>query len=194
MDTSHIFLALCLIRDDQIIGKVQEKCWKQQSEEIFPKLMEMTEKAGVAPGDIDQIVITEGPGSYTGVRIAMTIAKVFCAMADKPLALLGTLQLYAGTAENVRVLLDARGRRAYTALFDKGVMIGEAAALDLAVINESLKDETVIGDGHLIGKEDIYPDLAENFLALKNQWRFAENVHLVVPEYLKPSESYLIKK
>lgn len=194
MDTSHIFLALALIEDGRIIGRVQEKCWKRQSEEIFPKLMEMTEKAGIRPEDIGQVVITEGPGSYTGVRIAMTVAKVFCAMGNKPLGVIGTLQLYAGTGENVRVLLDARGKRAYTALFSRGVMQGEAAALDLAEISRMLGNETVAGDGHLIGREDIYPDLAENFLALKDQWRFADNVHLVVPEYLKSSESYLVKK
>ena len=38
MDTSHIYLSLALIRDDEIIGEVQEECWKHQSEEIFPKL------------------------------------------------------------------------------------------------------------------------------------------------------------
>ena len=56
---------------------------------------------------------------------------------------------------------------------------------------EILEAETVIGDGSLVGREDHIPDLAENFLALKDQWKYAENVHLVKPEYLKSSESYL---
>lgn len=38
MDTSHIYLSLALIRDDEIIGEVQEECWKHQSEEIFLNL------------------------------------------------------------------------------------------------------------------------------------------------------------
>ena len=69
MDTSHIYLSLALIRDDEIIGEVQEECWKHQSEEIFPKLEEMLSKLSLKSDDIDQIVITKGPGSYTGVRI-----------------------------------------------------------------------------------------------------------------------------
>jgi tRNA threonylcarbamoyladenosine biosynthesis protein TsaB len=75
--------------------------------------------AGLKPMDIDQCVITDGPGSYTGVRIAMTVAKVMCAMRSLPLYTLGTLQLYAGR-ETCTVLLDARGKRAYAASFENG--------------------------------------------------------------------------
>ena len=35
MDTSHVFLVLALIKDDQLVDSVQKKCWKRQSEEIF---------------------------------------------------------------------------------------------------------------------------------------------------------------
>lgn len=90
MDTSHVFLALALIRDDTLIASVCEQCWKRQSEEIFPKLIAMCEDAGVTPDDISQVVISKGPGSYTGVRIAMTVAKVLCAMKNIPLYTVGT--------------------------------------------------------------------------------------------------------
>ncbi|MEE3488857.1 MAG: tRNA (adenosine(37)-N6)-threonylcarbamoyltransferase complex dimerization subunit type 1 TsaB [Bulleidia sp.] len=194
MDTSHIFLALSLIRDDQIIGRVQEKCWKKQSEEIFPKLQEMMDQAGLKPADIDQIVVSEGPGSYTGVRIAMTIAKVFCAMRDLPIATISTLQLYAGMGEKVRTVLDARGGRVYTGLYEKGVLQGEISVEAIEDVKNRITDEKVAGDGHLVGKEDVWPDLAENFLAMKAFWKKADNVHLVKPEYLKSSESYLVHK
>ena len=193
MDTSHIYLALALIEDDKVIAAVQEECWKRQSEEIFPQLISMMEKTGHQPEDIDQIVISEGPGSYTGVRIAMTIAKVICALRDIPLYTIGTLQLYAGL-EDCRVLVDARGKRAYTCRFSNGNELEEKRAQDCEEIRELVKDEKIIGDGHLIGKEDNWPDIAENFLILKDRWKKADNVHLVVPEYLKPSEAYLLKK
>ena len=191
MDTSHIFLAVCLIKDDTIIAKKQTTCWKRQSEEIFPTLTEMLEEVNLQPQDIDEIVITKGPGSYTGVRIAMTIAKIFCAMKNATLYTLDTLMLYAGK-ETCRVILDARGNRCYTGVF----MDGKSIIKTSIQYNEDLKavQETVIGDGHLIGKEDNYPDLAENFLALKDEWQKVENVHLLTPEYLKSNDSYLVKK
>ena len=192
MDTSHTWLALSLIKDDAVIAKVQEPCWKKQSEEIFPKLTAMMDTVKLQPEDIDAICISEGPGSYTGVRIAMTVAKVFCAMKDLPLYTLGTLQLYAGM-ETCRVVTDARGKRVYTCTYKDGKAVGTLEAVEIAELKID-PDETVIGDGALVGHEDCWPDIADNFLALKKEWKKAENVHLVVPEYLKPSESYLVKK
>ena len=192
MDTSTQYLVIALIRDDQIVAKFQEKCWKKQSEELFPRLMDPMKEAGLEPEDIGQVVVSEGPGSYTGVRIAMTVAKVFCAMRNLPIATVGTLQLFAGMEPRARVVLDARGGRVYTAVYEYGVLSGTVEAKPCEEVKaEILGAETVIGDGSLVGREDHIPDLAENFLALKDQWKYAENVHLVKPEYLKSSESYL---
>jgi tRNA threonylcarbamoyladenosine biosynthesis protein TsaB len=175
-----------------MLAKVQEPCWKKQSEEIFPKLIKMMDEQKLEPENIDQIVISEGPGSYTGVRIAMTIAKVFCAMRDLPLYTVGTLQLYAGM-EKCRVITDARGKRVYTCTYENGRATGRLEAVEIAELSID-PNEKVIGDGELVGRENVWPDIAENFLALQKEWKKAENVHLVVPEYLKPSESYLVKK
>lgn len=192
MDTSTQYLVIALIRDGQIVAKFQEKCWKKQSEELFPRLMDLMKEAGLEPEDIGQVVVSEGPGSYTGVRIAMTVAKVFCAMRNLPIATVGTLQLFAGMEPRARVVLDARGGRVYTAVYEYGVLSGTVEAKPCEEVKaEILEAETVIGDGSLVGREDHIPDLAENFLALKDQWKYAENVHLVKPEYLKSSESYL---
>lgn len=192
IDTSHTWLVLGLIQDDRMLAKVQEPCWKKQSEEIFPKLIKMMDEQKLEPENIDQIVISEGPGSYTGVRIAMTIAKVFCAMRDLPLYTVGTLQLYAGM-EKCRVITDARGKRVYTCTYENARATGRLEAVEIAELSID-PNEKVIGDGELVGRENVWPDIAENFLALQKEWKKAENVHLVVPEYLKPSESYLVKK
>ncbi len=190
MDTSHTFLALGLIRDDTVIAKIQKECWKKQSEEIFPELMKMMDEQNMQPEDIDQIVISKGPGSYTGVRIAMTVAKVFCSMSELPLYTLGTMQLYAGL-EKCRVLVDARGKRAYTCMFADGEPIEQEHVEACEDIASEINDEKIIGNGALIGKADIWPDIIDNFCALKDHWVKAENVHLVVPDYLKSAESYL---
>lgn len=192
MDTSHTWLVVGLIKDDKVLASVQEACWKKQSEELFPALIKMMDEQKLQPEDIDQVVISEGPGSYTGVRIAMTVAKVFCAMRDLPLYTIGTLQLYAGR-EKCRVVTDARGKRVYTCTYDNGRATGTLEAVEIADLKID-PAEKVIGDGALVGRENVWPDIAGNFAALQKEWKKAENVHLVVPEYLKPSESYLIKK
>ncbi len=192
MDTSTKFLALGLIRDGVILGRYQKECWKQQSEEIFPCLIALMDECGIVTDDIDSIVISRGPGSYTGVRIAMTVAKVFAAMKELPLYTVSSLQLYAGMRENCLAVIDARGGRAYTGLYDRGVLQGEEKAENCADVRTDAL--YCMGDGHLVGREDVFPDLIGNFLELKDFWVKAENVHFVVPEYLKSSDSYLVKK
>lgn len=191
MDTSHTWLVIGLIKDDQVIGKVQEKCWKKQSEELFPRLTALMNDCHLQPEDIDQIVISKGPGSYTGVRIAMTVAKVFCAMADKPIYTVSTLLLYAGK-KNCRVVTDARGKRVYTCLFFDGKALEEERAVEIE--NLEIGDANIVGDGALVGRQDEWPDIVDNFLELKDEWEKHDNVHLVVPEYLKSSASYLPQK
>ena len=191
MDTSHTWLVIGLIKDDQVIGKVQEKCWKKQSEELFPRLTALMDECHLQPEDIDQIVISKGPGSYTGVRIAMTVAKVFCAMADKPIYTVSTLLLYAGK-KNCRVVTDARGKRVYTCLFYDGKALEEERAVEIE--NLEIGDVDVVGDGALVARQDEWPDIVDNFLELKDEWEKHDNVHLVVPEYLKSSASYLPQK
>ncbi len=194
MDTSQSFLVLALLNDDKLLGSVMEPCWKRQSEELFPKLLELLEQHSISQEDIDQVVITEGPGSYTGVRIAMTVAKVFCALQNKPLYTLGSLQLAAGVLPHVHVLMDARGHRAYHGLFENGNLIGVQEAVDTDILKEQISaDEPVTGDGHLIGREDCWPDLARHFLLLRDCWKPVGNIHLLTPEYLKPQEAYLVK-
>ena len=191
MDTSHTWLVIGLIKDDQVIGKVQEKCWKKQSEELFPRLTALMNDCHLQPEDIDQIVISKGPGSYTGVRIAMTVAKVFCAMADKPIYTVSTLLLYAGK-KNCRVVTDARGKRVYTCLFFDGKALEDERAVEIE--NLEIGDVNIVGDGALVGRQDEWPDIVDNFLELKDEWEKHDNVHLVVPEYLKSSASYLPQK
>ena len=191
MDTSHTWLVVGLIKDDTIIGKIQEKCWKKQSEELFPKIIELMDSLQLKPEDIDQIVISKGPGSYTGVRIAMTVAKVFCSMRNLPIYTISTLLLYAGM-KNCRVIMDARGKRVYTALFKDCEVVDKEQVIEISELN--IGDEEIIGDGSLVGKEDRWPDIVDNFKDLKAKWESWDNVHLVVPEYLKSSESYLPQK
>ena len=75
IDTAYKYLTCALIQDNHIIGSYCKECFKKQSEEVFLALDETFKQANVERKDIDSICISEGPGSYTGVRIAMTIAK-----------------------------------------------------------------------------------------------------------------------
>ena len=192
MDTAHKDLIISLLEEDRVAAFYQENAWKRQSEQILPVIDELMNKAGWNPQELQQIVITKGPGSYTGVRIAMTIAKILATRLHIPLYTLSTLQLYAGL-EHCYVVLDARGKRVYCALYDAGKAIIPDTIMTIEDFLFSRdKDIPIIGDGSVLGLEDYYPDFKQAFLDLKNNWVEVEEPHLLTPEYLKDSEAYKV--
>ena len=74
IDTAYKYLTCALIKNDEVLASFSNECFKRQSEEVFAALDEVFKKANVERKDLDSICVAEGPGSYTGVRIGMTIA------------------------------------------------------------------------------------------------------------------------
>lgn len=193
LDTSHKYLVVALINDNnELIDGISQFCPKKQSEYVLVEIDRLCKKNNIKPFDIGSVVITKGPGSYTGVRIAMTVAKVICALRDLPLYTINTLEFMA--EDNCVVLMDARGNRAYYGKFIEGNLLGEVAVDDLKKIEEIREDLPIIGDGSLLNEADNYPDLAQKFIQHRNKWHLEENVHTVVPLYLKDASSYMVKK
>ena len=149
IDTAYKYLTCALISDNKIISEISFECFKKQSEELFVCLKKVFEQVNMNPKEIDSICISEGPGSYTGVRIAMTIAKTIGELFNIDVYTISTLKLYAGNKENVMVLMDARANRAYVGIYDKETVILQDCAIELEKINK--ENYCVIGDGSLIG-------------------------------------------
>ncbi len=188
IDAAYKYLTVALLNDKGIIESISFECFKKQSEEVFVCLEQLFKKANINKNDIDSICISKGPGSYTGVRIAMTIAKVICQIRSIKLYTISTLRLYAGNKANTMVVMDARANRAYVGVYDKENCILKDQALPLDEVDT--KDYDVILDGGLVGKQDNNPDIANCFLATKNLWEEVEEVNFLSPEYLKESNAY----
>lgn len=196
MDSSHKHLIVVLLENGEIKTSSVLSCWKKQSETLFPELIKCMEVAGWEIDDINEVFITDGPGSYTGVRIAMSVAKVLCTSKQLPLFCISTLQLYAGLKENAFVMLDARSNRAYIGHYSKGILVQEEQIWNLDEIDIFLqKNEcTPYGDSVLINQVSKSIDFAENFKNLLPFARSIENIHTLTPRYLKEQDAYKVNK
>lgn len=195
MDSAHKHLVIALIEDGQIKAAFEKECWKRQSETLFPELMNCFQNAGWSVDDVNEVVISDGPGSYTGVRIAMSVAKVLCTSKNIPLSCISTLQLYAGLSEHTYVLLDARSKRAYFAHYHLGKAIGDEIVTTLDDITNRISAEPyrVVGDVDLLHQEKKSVSLAENFCDLLPYARKIDNIHSLTPRYLKDNDAYKVK-
>lgn len=192
MDSAYKQLVLGLYEDDALLAGISLEAFKKQSETIFVELNKLLEQTKLDYKDIDRIVITKGPGSYTGIRIAMTIAKILCSQMHKELYTISTMQLYAGLEPSANVILDARSHRAYVAHLEKGKIIGNTQILDLEEAKDFLKAHPgkVFGDALL--SETETSNFLKNFIDLKAEYQKVENIHALVPDYLKESDAYKV--
>lgn len=193
LDTAYKNLMIGLYEDDELLEGACIQAFKKQSEEFFPVLEQILQDAGKTLRDVDEVVVTDGPGSYTGLRIAMTTAKLLATQSKAKLYTLDTLLLFAGLEPSANILMDARGKRAYAAHTENGEMIWEGI-LPVDQIEGFLNEHpgVLYGDASLIGKEAAEANFLDNAIALRPFWKEVEQPHTLVPRYLKDSDSYKV--
>lgn len=162
LDTSWKQLVIILLEDGQVKASLVEEAFKRQSESLFVELKRLLGETGWKLKDLGEVIITDGPGSYTGLRIAMTTAKLLGTQADIQVKTLSTFQLYAGAAPLANVILDARGGRVYAAHLENGKPTW-MGILPLEQVEDFLKDNPgeLYGEGWLIDKQASPSDFVE---------------------------------
>jgi len=184
MDTAYKYLSLTLIDDNKIIASYNEDCFKKQSERIFVEINKLFKDNNLTAQDLDGVCISKGPGSYTGVRIAMTIAKLLTTQLNIDLYTISTLQLYANNEKNTAVIMDARSSRAYFGVYDGS----DTVVADTIITNDKINEYNqynLVGDLGIIGKQNFNYNISQCFFNTQSQWKKEQNKHLVAPVYLK---------
>ena len=77
LDSSSHHLSVALVKGDKILSFIDEKAFQTQSELMVQRIYELLVREKVTPADVKRLIVAYGPGSFTGVRIAVTIAKVW---------------------------------------------------------------------------------------------------------------------
>ena len=93
------------------------------AERLHVFIEEIIKEAGISLNDLSAVAVSQGPGSYTGLRIGVSAAKGLCFALDIPLISIHTLKAMAtaiSIEEGVKIpLLDARRMEVYTAFYDQ---------------------------------------------------------------------------
>lgn len=122
IDTANEYLSLAIQANTQIYT-FQEKIGNKQSEQILPQIQILLEQAKIALNDIQLIAYNQGPGSFTGLRIGLSIAlglaySLNCQLVPIPMFALYANSSLCATNEPLLVILDARLNQIYVALID----------------------------------------------------------------------------
>ncbi|EIM05095.1 hypothetical protein A1A1_17930 [Planococcus antarcticus DSM 14505] len=122
IDTSNSPLAIALIEDGMVLIEETSNLKINHSLTAMPAIEEMMKKAKVLPADLTHIAVAEGPGSYTGVRIGLTIAKTLAWSLKIPLHPVSSLKVLAANGQGfdglVCPIMDARRGTAFIGLYE----------------------------------------------------------------------------
>lgn len=75
IDTSNQTLSVAVMEENRILGEYTSTTKKNHSMTLMPAVTELMKASQLKPTDLDRIVVAQGPGSYTGLRIGVTTAK-----------------------------------------------------------------------------------------------------------------------
>lgn len=118
------------------------------SENLLPMIKNLLDEAGIVPSDLDLLICSRGPGSFTGLRIGMATLKGMASALDIPLVSIPTMDIYASSINNnsgvVMPVLDARKRCFYTALYRNKIKESEDLDLNPDEIIDLVQNETSI--------------------------------------------------
>lgn len=191
MDTSNQYLLVALYEDGKCLESIQELGSKRQSENAIPYLDSLLKKYHKELLDIDEMIITRGPGSYTGERVAMTIAKTLSVVSSVKIKAISSLAAYAGRHRCLSVI-DARSQKIFVCAYDQGKALVSEQLIsinDFEMFRQDYQDFQIVGQSEIVGYPLVDIDLAQNIYDLSLNTEVIDNVDALVPCYLKDVEA-----
>ena len=184
ISTFDELITIGLLKNGKLIEKKEKISNRNHSVYTVPMIEEILKNNNINTNYLNEIIVINGPGSFTGVRIGVTIAKTLAYTLDVPIKALTSLEAYAVSTESKINKL--------VAISDlKGIYIGY-----FSKDNEILTDYIYLSnkeyDNYIKDKEkyilkDNKLDLEKIYLYLKNKDNI--NPHLVNPIYIKGIEA-----
>jgi tRNA threonylcarbamoyladenosine biosynthesis protein TsaB len=192
IDTSDKDVSIAIIKDNQQLANITKTIPNEHSVYAVPFIKEALDTCKLEPNHIDNIMVVNGPGSFTGIRIGITIAKVYAYLLKKEIRTISSLKALALSTEGnyILSLIDAKHNNYYLGLYDTNyneVIKEQFASQDtlIELINKYnpklVSNDNLIIDNISIPKQNInIPKVVSYYLTKET-----ENPHLVVPNYLK---------
>ena len=144
IDTSTDYLSLAILKGGKVAVKFHKKADRRHSMLLVPTIEKILKKAKLNLGKIDCFAISIGPGSFTGLRIGVTVIKGLAYALKKPIVSVPTLDVIADNAKGFEGILcpvlDARKNKVYACLYrSDGKVIRKISKYMLLPLEELLK-------------------------------------------------------
>lgn len=176
VDTSSKVATAAICENDKLICEFVLNNKMTHSQTIMPIIDECFKKSELTPSDIDVFAVSNGPGSFTGLRIGVTTIKGLAHAVNKPVVGVNTLEAMAYNIPYcpylIAPIMDARREQVYNAIFkfENNELVEvkpprAIALIDLVDELKKIKEKVVfLGDGVPVFREQIENQMQDNAL------------------------------
>lgn len=179
--SENVIIGILNNNNNKLILKKEVTSHKSHSVTLVPTIEEVIEKARITLNDLKEIVVVNGPGSFTGVRLGVTVAKTLAYtlnLSIKTITSIEAISLSDNNPKKLVVVPDNKGK--YLGVFKDNILIDEILYLNNLEYDEYIKDYP----NYKIVKENL--DIERIITYLENIKDV--NPHSVNPVYIKTIE------
>ena len=196
IDTSTNYLFSGIVKDSELLVSKKLNLSHDLSTFAIDEVAKMFDEINFDVKDIDKIIVVSGPGSFTGIRIGMALAKVYAYCLNKEITTITSLEAMNASVEYdglVVPIIDARRGYVYAGIYDdnKEIIPNQYIALEKLkrILDDLGKDYVFISNDKIKDLEikEYNPDILK--IVLKYQNKAGINPHLVEPTYFKLTEA-----
>ena len=165
IDSSNKFLSVGLAKDGKVVDKICYEAWQRQSEMMVTEIDNILKRNEIKKSDLDAVVVGVGPGSYTGVRIGVTIAKTIAYALKIKLYAKSSLSLLKHREFPTICVFNARSGRSYFGVYQGNQILEKDVVTENDKVLEYIKshpDYLVNGDTYQLGLESGSFDIIDN--------------------------------
>ena len=190
IESSAVTASVAILTDDVLTAEYTVNYKKTHSQTLLPMIDEICKMTETEPESFDLIAVSQGPGSFTGLRIGAATGKGIALALDKKMVAVPTLKAMAYNVSETDCLIcpvmDARRQHLYTALYrlDKDGKPQEVLAQSLLsyeelikLLNEKNEPVLFIGDGVVPAKKAFIKSLRRiSVPSAQAVWRLRQKI------------------
>ncbi len=170
LDTANRHCTAALVKDGRVLASNSEDIGRGHAERLAPMVSEIMSAATLDPADIEQVAVCTGPGSFTGLRVALAFAKGFALPRSTPVIGVSALECLAVQADaskkyRVASIMDVRRGQATWAVYDRGHETSPPITQDIKDARAAIAQfgcDMCVGDGvPLLGMESPFSTVVD---------------------------------
>ena len=188
LDSSNTSMSVGIMDESHIIASTSYEAWQRQSEVMIPELDKLLKDNGFSKDDIQDVIVAIGPGSYTGVRIAITIAKTIAVALNVKVYPVSSLQVLKDGDNPSICLINARSKRSYIGVYQGPKCLLKDGIMTNDEVNAYIKehpDYSICGNVEYLGIAGKNSDIIQEMFLLKKDLSPMDNPLSLTPVYLK---------